>query len=146
MGHRAIVALVGLGANLPADAIYPTAFVDADGKALNGANRYSLHFDKGLTPPVNAFWSVTMYDSQSFFVDNPIDRYALSSWMPLKRNEDGSIDVCIQHDSPAKDKEVNWLPAAQGDFNVTLRMYWPRDKSPSIIDGSWKPPPVTRVP
>ncbi len=140
---RAIVALIALGANLPADALYPTTFVAADGKPLNGANRYALHFDKGLTPPVNAFWSVTMYDSQSFFVDNPINRYALSSWMPLKRNPDGSIDLYIQHDPPAKDKAVNWLPASQGSFNMTLRMYWPKGESPSIIDGSWRPPAVT---
>ncbi len=138
-GPRAIVALVGLGANLPADATYPTVYVDAEGKALNGASRYTLHFEKGQMPPVNAFWSITMHDAQSFFVGNPINRYALSSWMPLKRNGDGSIDLYLQHDSPGKDKEVNWLPAAEGDFHVTLRMYWPKDKSPSIIDGSWQP-------
>jgi hypothetical protein len=145
-GIRGIVALLGIGANLPEDPIYPTNFVDAGGKPLNGANRYTLHFDKGLTPPVNAFWSVTMYDAQSFFVDNPINRYALSGWIPLKRNGDGSIDLYLQHDSPGKDKEVNWLPAAQGPFSVTMRMYWPKDKNPSIVDGSWKPPAVTRVP
>ena len=145
-GIRGIVALVGLGANLPEDAVYPTTYVDAESKALNGANRYTLHFDKALGPPVNAFWSVTMYDAQSFFVDNAINRYAISSWMPFKRNSDGSVDLYLQHDSPGKDKEANWLPAAAGDFNVTLRMYWPKDKSPSIIDGSWKPPAVTRVP
>ena len=145
-GIRGIVALVGLGANLPADAVYPTTYVDAEGKALNGANRYTLHFDKGLTPPVNAFWSVTMYDAQSFFVDNAINRYAIGSWMPLKRNSDCSIDLYLQQDSPGKDKAANWLPAPAGEFNVTLRMYWPNDKNPSIIDGSWKPPAVTRVP
>jgi len=144
-GIRAIVALVGLGANLPEDAVYPTTYVDSEGKALNGANRYTLHFERELTPPVNAFWSLTMYDAQSFFVDNEINRYAISSWMPLKRNSDGSIDLYLQHDSPGKGQEANWLPAAAGDFNVTLRMYWPKDKSPSIIDGSWKPPEVTRV-
>ena len=143
---RGIVALVGLGANLPEDAVYPTTYVDAEGKALNGANRYTLHFDKGLSPPVNAFWSVTMYDAQSFFVENAANRYAISSWMPVKRNSDGSIDLYLQHDSPGKDKEANWLPAAEGDFNLTLRMYWPKDKNPSIIDGSWKPSAVTRVP
>ena len=68
------------------DAVYPTTYLDAEGKALNGANRYTLHFDKGLAPPVNAFWSVTMYDAQSFFVDNAINRYAIGSWMPLERN------------------------------------------------------------
>jgi hypothetical protein len=144
-GIRGIVALVGLGANLPEDAVYPTTYVDAEGKALNGANRYTLHFDKGLTPPVNAFWSVTMYDAQSFFVDNAINRYAIGSWMPLKRNSDGSIDLYLQQDSPGNDKAANWLPAPAGDFNVTLRMYWPNDKKPSIIDGSWEPPAVTRV-
>jgi len=145
-GIRGIVALVGLGANLPEDAVYPTSYVDAEGKALNGANRYTLHFAKGLTPPVDAFWSVTMYDAQSFFVDNTINRYAIGSWMPLKRNGDGSIDLYLQHDSPGEDKGANWLPAAAGDFNVTLRMYWPKDKSPSITDGSWNPPALTRVP
>lgn len=144
-GIRGIVALVGLGANLPEDAVYPTTYVDAEGKALNGANRYTLHFDKGLTPPVNAFWSVTMYDAQSFFVDNAINRYAIGSWMPLKRNSDGSIDLYLQQDSPGNDKAANWLPAPAGDFNLTLRMYWPNDKNPSIIDGSWEPPAVTRV-
>jgi len=145
-GIRGIVALVGLGANVPEDAVYPTTYVDAEGKALNGANRYTLHFDNGLTPPVNAFWSVTMYDAQSFFVDNAINRYAISGWMPLKRNSDGSVDLYLQHDSPGNDKGANWLPAAAGNFNVTLRMYWPKDQSPSIIDGSWKPSAVTRAP
>jgi hypothetical protein len=144
-GARAVVALIGLGANLPADAVYPSAFVDGEGKPLNGANRYTLHFDKGQTPPVNAFWSVTMYNKQSFFVANPINRYAISSWMPLKRNNDGSIDIYIQHESPGKDKEGNWLPAADDDFNVTMRMYWPIDKNPSILDGSWKPPGIQQV-
>jgi hypothetical protein len=143
---RAIIALIAFGANLPADAIYPTAFVDGNTDALSGANRYVLHFDAGRTPPVNAFWSVTMYDSQSFFVDNPIDRYAVSSWMPLRRNADGSLDIYIQHDSPGSDKESNWLPCASGDFNVTLRMYWPKDSAPSILDGSWTPPPITKAP
>jgi len=144
-GARAVVALIGLGANLPADAVYPSAFVDSDGKSFTGTNRYKLHFDTGQTPPVNAFWSVTMYNEQSFFVANPINRYAISSWMPLKRNNDGSIDIYIQHDSPGKEKEVNWLPAADGEFNVTMRMYWPTDKNPSILDGSWKPPSIQQV-
>jgi hypothetical protein len=142
---RAFIALIAFGANLPADSLYPTSFVDAEGKPLNGANRYTLHFDAGLTPPVNAFWSVTMYDPQSFFVDNPINRYAISSWMPLHHNGDGSLDICIQHDSPGADKEANWLPAPDSGFNITLRMYWPKDETPSIIDGSWKPPAVKKV-
>ena len=145
-GARAVVSLIGLGANLPQDAVYPSAFVDGDGKALNGANKYVIHFDKGATPPVDAFWSVTMYNPDSFFVANPINRFAVSSWMPMKKNKDGSLDLYLQHDSPGKDKEANWLPASDKDFNVTLRMYWPKEKAPSIIDGSWKPPAVKQAP
>lgn len=145
-GTRALIAWMAFGANLPADAVYPTTYVDSANKLLSGANRYTLHFDKGMAPPVNAFWSVTMYDAQSFFVDNPIKRYAISSWMPLTRNSDGSIDLYIQHESPGKLKEANWLPAPEGNFNVTLRMYWPKDKSPSINDGSWLPPAVAQAP
>ena len=143
---RAIVALIAFGANLPADAIYPTAFVDADGQPLDGANRYVLHFEKGLTPPVQAFWSLTAYDADSFFVDNPIHRYAISSWMHLKTGADGSVDLYVQHESPGKDNEANWLPVPAGRFNVTLRMYWPKETPPSILDGSWAAPPVKRLP
>jgi hypothetical protein len=134
-GLRAVVALIGLGANLAEDAIYPNAFVD-------GANRYVVHFDKGQTPPANAFWSLTMYDAQSFMVQNPINRYDIASWMPLKYNKDGSLDVYIQTDSPGKNKEANWLPAAAGDFSITMRVYWPK---PAMLDGSWTPPPLKRV-
>jgi hypothetical protein len=144
-GTRAVVALVGLGANLPADAVYPSAFIDGEGKTLNGANRYVLHFAKGEEPPVRAFWSVTMYDPNSFFVANPINRYAVSSWMPFKRNADGTLDLYIQKDSPGKDKEANWLPAPAGEFNLTMRMYWPSDKAPSIMDGTWKPPALKQA-
>ncbi len=101
-----------------------------------------LHFDKGETPPTNAFWSLTMYDAQSFFVENPINRYNISAWMPLKYNADGSLDIYIQKDSPGKAKESNWLPAAAGDFSVTLRVYWPKE---SMIDGSWKAPGIKKV-
>jgi hypothetical protein len=139
---RGIVALIGLGANILQDAVYPTTFVDGDGKPLNGGNRYVLHFDKGQLPPVNAFWSVTMYNAQSFFVENPLDRYNIAAWMPLKFNDDGSLDIDIQRDSPGKDKESNWLPAAQDDFNLTLRMYWPKE---AAVDGTWKPPAVKVV-
>jgi hypothetical protein len=145
-GARAVVALVGLGANLPQDAVYPSAFVDGEGKSLDGANKYVIHFDKGATPPVNAFWSITMYNPESFFVANPLNRYAISSWMPLKKNPDGSLDLYVQHESPGKAKESNWLPASDKDFNMTLRMYWPSEKAPSILDGSWKPPAVKLAP
>jgi hypothetical protein len=138
-GLRAVVALIGLGANIPADAIYPNAFVDGDGKPLNGAHRYVVHFDKGKTPPANAFWSLTMYNAQSFFVENPINRYNIAGWMPFKYNQDGSLDVYIQKDSPGKEKEANWLPAAEGEFSVTMRVYWPK---PAMGDGTWTPPPL----
>jgi len=141
-GLRAVVALVGLGANLAEDAIYPNAFVDSSGKPLSGASRYTVHFDKGQTPPANAFWSLTMYDAQSFLVANPINRYALSSWMPVKYNQDGSLDVYIQKESPSKEKEANWLPAAAGPFSITMRVYWPK---PQMIKGTWIPPSVQRV-
>ena len=142
---RAIIGLIAFGANLPEDAIYPTAFVDDEGQPLTGTNRYTLHFVAGLTPPVNAFWSVTMYDPESFFVENSINRHAVSSWMPLKRNNDGSLNIYIQHDAPGGDKELNWLPAPTGGFNITMRLYWPKSESPSILDGSWKLPPIAKA-
>jgi len=141
-GFRALVTLIGLGANLPADAIYPNAFVDGGGNPLSGAHRYVVHFDKGQTPPANAFWSLTMYNAQSFMVENPINRYDIASWMPLTYNEDGSLDVYVQTDSPGKDKESNWQPAAAGEFSITMRVYWPK---PAMLDRSWMPPPVKQV-
>jgi hypothetical protein len=142
---RAIIALIAFGANLPADAVYPTTFVDGDGRQLTGSNHYIIHFAKGGAPPVNAFWSVTLYGPDSFFVVNSIGRQAISSWMPLEHESDGSLDIYIQKDSPGKERESNWLPAPESSFNLTLRMYWPKDKGPSILDGSWVPPPVTKV-
>ncbi len=144
-GTRAVVALIGLGANLPQDAVYPSAYIDGAGQPLDGANRYVIHFAKDATPPVHAFWSITMYDPDSFFVANPIDRYAIGSWMPLKKNADGSLDLYVQHESPGKDQESNWLPAPAGGFNVTMRLYWPTEHARSIIDGSWKPPALTKA-
>lgn len=139
---RAVVVLIGLGANIPADAIYPNAFTDGDGKPLNGANAYVIHFAKDQTPPAEAFWSLTVYDAQSFLVDNPIKRYSIASWMPLKPNRDGSLDVYVQHGSPGKGKQANWLPAAAGEFSITMRVYWPKTE---MLDGSWQPPAVKRV-
>ena len=139
---RAVVALVGLGANLPEDAIYPHAKVDSDGKPLSGANRYTIHFAKGQLPPVGAFWSITMYNSKQFFVDNPINRYAIGDRDKLKFNDDGSLTLYFQHESPGKDKESNWLPAPKDSFNLFMRLYWPK---PAIIEGTWKPPTVERV-
>ena len=141
-GTRAVVALVGFGANIVEDAIYPTANVDGDGTQLNGANKYTLHFDKGQTPPANAFWSLTMYNAQSFFVDNAINRYNIAAWMPLQYNKDGSLDIYIQRESPGKQQQANWLPAAEGEFSVTNRIYWPK---PAALDGTWKASAITRV-
>jgi hypothetical protein len=139
---RAGIAWVGLGANIPQDAVYPMAREDCDGNPLNGANKYVIHFDKGQTPPVNAFWSVTMYNEKQAFVANPIDRYAIGDRDELKFNPDGSLDLYLQHDSPGKDKEPNWLPAAAGSFNVMMRIYWPKEP---VLNSAWAPPPIKKV-
>jgi hypothetical protein len=139
---RAIVAQVGLGANLPEDAIYPLNLADATGQPLTGANKYTLHFDKGATPPARAFWSVTLYDSEGFQIANALNRFALSSWMPFRYNSDGSLDLYFQNESPGIDKEANWLPAPKGPFNLTMRLYAPK---PDALTGKWNPPPVARV-
>ncbi|HEY7095651.1 MAG TPA: DUF1254 domain-containing protein [Terriglobales bacterium] len=139
---RAGVAWVGFGANVPDDAIYPLTRVDADGSPLNGANRYVIHFDKGQTPPVNAFWSLTMYNAKQAFVANPINRYAIGDRDKMKFNPDGSLDIYLQHDSPGNAKESNWLPADAGSFNLILRMYWPKAQA---LSGAWTPPPIHKV-
>ena len=142
---RALVTAIGLGANRGEDAIYPTSEVDADGKPYDGADKYVMHFDNGGMPPVDGFWSLTMYDAEYFFVPNKLNRYTLSSRNKFKPNKDGSVDLYIQKDSPGKDKEANWLPAPEGKFILMLRLYWPKEKPPSIIDGSWKPPAVKKA-
>ncbi|MGB8741875.1 MAG: DUF1254 domain-containing protein [Xanthobacteraceae bacterium] len=142
---RAVVTAVGLGANLPQDAVYPTSLKDADGNAYDGADKYVMRFAKGQMPPVSGFWSLTMYDSNYFFVANPINRYSISARQSLKTNADGSTDLYIQNQSPGAGKESNWLPAPAGKFILMLRMYWPNEKDPSILDGSWKIPAVTKV-
>ena len=139
---RALVTAIGLGANRAQDAIYPTSVADADGKPYDGANKYVMHFGKGEMPPVDGFWSLTMYDGDYFFVPNKLNRYTLSSRNKFKMNNDGSVDLYIQNASPGKDKEANWLPAPAGKFILMLRLYWPKETPPSIIDGSWKPPAV----
>jgi hypothetical protein len=140
--QRALVTYFGLGANRPQDAVYPTSEVDGDGKPYDGANKYVLHFPKGQTPPAKGFWSLTMYDADYFFVANPLNRYTLSPRNALKYNEDGSLDFYIQKESPSKEKESNWLPAPAGKFKLMLRLYWPQETAPSIIDGTWQPPAV----
>lgn len=143
--QRALVTAIGLGANRPQDAVYPTSEVDADGKPYSGVNKYVLHFPKGQTPPADAFWSITMYNADYFFVDNPLNRYTVSPRNNLKFNDDGSLDIYIQHESPGKSREANWLPAPKDKFILMMRMYWPRESDPSIITGSWKPPAVKKV-
>jgi hypothetical protein len=138
--QRALVTAIGLGANRPQDAVYPTSEADAEGKAYDGANKYVMHFDKGEMPPADGFWSLTMYDGDYFFVANKLNRYNLSSRNKFKTNADGSVDLYIQNTSPGKDKEANWLPAPAGKFILMLRLYWPKETPPSIIDGSWRPP------
>ncbi len=140
--RRAFVTAIGLGANRPQDAVYPTSVVDGDRKPYDGANKYVMHFPKGQTPPAKGFWSLTMYDGDYFFVKNPLNRYTLSSRYDFKYNEDGSLDFYIQNDSPGKEKESNWLPAPSGKFILMLRLYWPQETAPSIIDGTWQPPAV----
>ena len=143
--QRALVTAIGLGANRPQDAVYPTSEVDADGKPYSGANKYVMHFPKGQLPPANGFWSLTMYNGEYFFVANPLNRYSISARQNLKANADGSTDLYIQNESPGADKESNWLPAPADKFILMLRLYWPKEKSPSIINGTWKIPAVKLV-
>jgi hypothetical protein len=138
---RALITQFGLGANLPEDAIYPLNLADDGGKPLDGTNKYVLHFDKDSTPPANAFWSVTLYDSDGFQVANGLNRFAVSSWMPFETNPDGSLDLYFQNESPGADKEANWLPAPKGAFNLTMRLYAPKSDA---LTGKWNPPPVMK--
>jgi hypothetical protein len=142
---RAFITAIGLGANRPEDAVYPTTLREVDGKAYDGANKYVMHFDKGELPPVNAFWSLTMYNAKFFFVENPQNRYALTERNKLKFNPDGSVDLYLQAANPGSDKESNWLPAPDDRFILMLRLYWPKETGPSILNGTWKPPAVQQV-
>jgi len=139
---RAFIGFAGLGALPPNEAVYPMAPIDGDGKFLNGASSYVMHFEKGQLPPADAFWSLTMYGADQFFVANPINRFAIGDRDKLRFNADGSLDLYIQHESPGADKEANWLPAPAGPFSMNLRLYLPRAEA---TDGRWVPPPVKRV-
>ncbi len=142
--QRALVAYIGVGGNLPADAFYPIARFDGDGKLLNGASRYTMHFTKADIPPVHpqGFWSLTMYDKGYFLVPNSINRYSLSSRDQFQHNPDGSMDLYIQKDSPGADKQSNWLPTPDGEFILMMRLYWPKDEA---VNGAWVPPPARRT-
>jgi len=138
---RAAVARGGLGANPPEDAVYMNCNQDSSGTALDGSNRYKLHFDKDKMPPVRAFWSLTMYGPDGFFVANPISRFAIGDRDALKFNADGSLDLYVDQSTPGPDKESNWLPAPAGPFNVMFRLYWPKDE---VLTGKWFPPALVR--
>jgi hypothetical protein len=141
--YRAGVALLGLGANTPDEAMYPTALTDATGQLFDGSNRYRLTFAPGREPPARAFWSLTMYDADGYLVENPQRRYAIGdSHPPLLRRPDGSIVVAIQRERPTEPR-VNWLPAPAGGFRLNLRLYVPER---SALSGAWRPPPVQRLP
>ncbi|MGC4001949.1 MAG: DUF1254 domain-containing protein [Pirellulales bacterium] len=146
---RAVIAAFGWPANLPQDAVYPTAYVDGDGQKLNGANKYTVTFAKGQTPPVDGFWSITMYfdDGGWWFYPNALNKFTVSMRDKPTFNADGSLTLYFQHESPGKDKEANWLPCPKGEFLLTMRMYWPKETPPSILpsgEGTWSPPPVVR--
>lgn len=138
---RAIVAQIGLGANLPEDAIYPMNLADSNGRPLDGTHAYTVHFEKNELPPADAFWSITLYDMDGFQVSNALNRFAVSSWMPFKYNADGSLTLHFQANSPGPGREANWLPAPKGPFNLTMRLYAPRLEA---LTGKWNPPPVIR--
>jgi hypothetical protein len=140
---RAGMALASPLYNLPQDALYLQSFINATGVPYSGAYNYLLHFANNSTPPVNAFWSITLYDSQGFFVPNPVNRYVISPHLGnLTYNPDGSLDICIQNASPGANKESNWLPAPSGGFQFVLRQYWPQE---SALNGSWVPPAIQTV-
>lgn len=144
---RALVGAFGWPANLQEDAVYPYTTLDSEGRPLDGAHKYTLTFAKGETPPVNGFWSITMYeiDQGWWFVPNALDKFTVSPRNDLVVNADGSTTLYFQKESPGKDKEANWLPAPDGAFLPMLRMYWPKETNPSILDGSWTPPRVQKV-
>jgi hypothetical protein len=144
---RAWLSAFGIPANAPKDAVYPVGLADADGQPLDAAkNNYVIHFaSRDDLPPAQGFWSLTMYDSGYFFVPNELDRYTVSPRNELKTNADGSIDLYLQKDNPGPDKESNWLPAPAGGFIPMFRLYWPKETDPSVLNGTWTPPPIVKV-
>ncbi|WP_456666707.1 DUF1254 domain-containing protein [Bradyrhizobium sp. USDA 3240] len=143
--YRMGAAALGIYGNSKQEAMYPTYYVDAAKQKLNGANRYTLRFAPGQLPPVNAFWSLTMYDEpQSLLVANPLNRYLINSPMlpRLKRDADGGLTLIVQNESPGKDKEANWLPAPKGPFSMIMRLYWPKE---AATEGKWTQPPLQQT-
>ena len=144
---RAVVGAFGWPANLDKDAVYPYTEVDSTGAKLSGAHKYTLTFAKGQEPPGDGLWSITMYeiDQGWWFVPNPLNKFTVSPRNNPVRNADGSLTLYFQNESPGKDKEANWLPAPKGPFLPMIRMYWPKETKPSILDGTWTPPRIVRV-
>jgi hypothetical protein len=143
--YRMVAAALGIYGNSKEDAIYPLYNMDQANQGLSGASKYTLRFAPDQLPPVNAFWSLTMYRMpESLLVANPINRYLLNSpMMPqFVKDADGGLTLYIQNEAPGKDKEANWLPAPQGPFRMFLRLYWPK---PEALDGKWQKPPLNRV-
>ena len=140
--RRAVVANEFPGANVAREILYPFTVVDADGNPLTGEKRYILHFDAGQTPPVELLWSLSLYGEDHYLVPNEIKRYAIRSNQPLIYNQDGSLDLFIQHERP-KEMETNWLPAPRNGFMLMLRLYKPLERA---LTGQWKSPPVKAVP
>jgi hypothetical protein len=143
--YRMAGAVLGINGNSKQEAMYPFYGIDSDGQKLDGANRYSLRFALGQLPPVNAFWSLTMYElPASLLVANPLNRYLINSPMlpQLQRDADGGLTLMIQYESPGKDKEANWLPAPKGPFFMAMRLYWPKAEA---LEGKWNAPPVRKV-
>jgi hypothetical protein len=140
-GLRAVIAWVSLGAAAPEDAIFASTHLDAGGLPLNGANKYVLHFDKGKAPPADGFWSLAMYNDKQLLVASPIDRNAIGDRDKLRFNPDGSLDLYLQNEDPGRDKESNWLPAPKDNFNLILRVYWPKQE---MLGRAWSPPAIKR--
>ena len=141
--QRAIIARNGIGANLPQDSVYAPAFIDTNGEPLMGPNNYIIHFENGQFPPVNAFWSITLYNDKGYLVKNSLHRYAIGPHLGKSDyNIDGSLTIYIGNVSPGKDYINNWLPAPENSFNLILRMYWPTQ---ALLSGLWKPPAIIRV-
>ena len=142
---RAAISAYGWGANLDKDAVYYPLAKDSDDAPLIGSNAYVLHFAKGEPPPVNGFWSITMYHPDYYFYPNPLNKFTESLRDHPTTNADGSLDLYFSHDKPAAVAEANWLLAPAAPFILLMRMYWPKETAPSILDGTWSPPAVHKV-
>ncbi len=141
--YRAAWTFFAVGGNLVQDAIYPLTLTDTDGKKLTGASKYVLRFAKDQIPPVDAFWSLTLYDADTFLVPNALGRYAVGDRSGMKLGDDGSLTIYLQNESPGAEKKANWLPTPKdGGFKLALRLYVPKKQ---VADGTWTPPAVEKL-